>query len=367
MIKLSILVPTKNRADQLDVVLRSFIQLESLEEIEVVVQDNSNVLNKKCVSNVYFPLNLKYFYKSESIAISDNIQLGLDNCSGAYILIVGDDDFVHPNIIQYVNRCIEEDIEILTYSAGRYWWPNVENKSLGIESNSVWLKPTYSSRITTVLSSKSLTDFEQSGCVFIGEMPRGYHGIVKACLYQKLRKRYGSTVLGSSPDIAIAIALSLMVERFSYIEFPLTFYGASKNSGGGYTVQQSHHSSVDKLPFLRDETKNNWPEIVPRYWTERIIYLVTYLEVMSKANQPTNIFLEKFYARALVEEFHLRHVFLKFLLSGNIKINKFKLVKYFMRYRLGKFRNKYIKGRDKTITRDLCPNQVVFFMSEKLQ
>ncbi|MCQ8914358.1 glycosyltransferase, partial [Escherichia albertii] len=74
MIKLSILIPTKNRSEYLDDVLSSLLTWNR-DDFEIIIQDNSNDLKTHNVVKKYrHDHRIKYFYVKEHLSVIDNFE-----------------------------------------------------------------------------------------------------------------------------------------------------------------------------------------------------------------------------------------------------------------------------------------------------
>ena len=124
--------------------------------------------------------------------------------------------------------------------------------------------------------------------------------------------RSGRYVNGASPDMALAIAVAFELSSHVKVNIPLTVYGASKNSGGGWTAAQNHFGKITDQPHLPQYTKDLWSERLPPIWSEHTIYPQTAIEVMRFMGQPDTLDYGAFYASMLVNEPHLRRYVLPF-------------------------------------------------------
>ena len=116
-ILLSIAIPTKDRYEP----LKSFIKLvESFDsnEVELVIQDNTKD-NKEIVQFINEESDpiIKYFHIEEPISMSKNCDEAVKNCEGKYVCLIGDDDFVVKELIDFVRYMDENEIEAARFMA----------------------------------------------------------------------------------------------------------------------------------------------------------------------------------------------------------------------------------------------------------
>ena len=95
--KLTICIPTFNRASKLDFLLQNMAKIESsiLNEIEVKIYDNNSDDNtQNVVYNYINVFNLKYKKQVRNIGGIRNVLDIIQDCSGQYVWVIGDDDYI---------------------------------------------------------------------------------------------------------------------------------------------------------------------------------------------------------------------------------------------------------------------------------
>lgn len=358
---LSILVPTKDRYHTLRIVVDSILNSISRSDVQVVVQDNSSQKESFQVSDN----RVKYNFEAKALAISDNIDEGLSICDGKYIVIIGDDDFVSPSIMQYVDQLNKINGDILNYGACHYWWPEVSNSEL--KSASLWLDTREANDPVLQMkrTDKCVKEFLDSGGTEIRQLPKGYHGIVSKRLYNKISNTFGSFVPASSPDMAIAAALSFIVDGYHYTDKALTVFGASKKSGAGMTISKTHNANIENVPFLRKGIREKWCPELPTYWSQRIIYPQSFFEVKELAKSEQRINMTACYAAILVYEWHTFREVGSFILKRVIKDKKLmSFIAKLCKKGLGRF---YLKIKGETpsthkVLKNIMPQDVLKYI-----
>lgn len=97
MIKLSIAIPTYNRAKYLNDTLESvYAEINGCREsrIEVVVSDNNSTDETCEIVSRYNDYGIKYIKNRQNLGFDANIDLLAKNCNGEYILYLSDDDIL---------------------------------------------------------------------------------------------------------------------------------------------------------------------------------------------------------------------------------------------------------------------------------
>lgn len=106
-IKLSIIIPTYNRAEYLKKCL-SRVLANNYENLEVLVCDNASEDNTSQIINSFIDTRLKYFKNEKNIGPERNILKLLENATGDYIFFLTDDDLLNKNAIIETVKIIDE-------------------------------------------------------------------------------------------------------------------------------------------------------------------------------------------------------------------------------------------------------------------
>jgi hypothetical protein len=184
----------------------------------------------------------------------------------------------------------------------------------------------------------------------------------------QIKVKTGTYLPGSSPDIAFSTALLLVLDKYYFVNFPLSVFGASKNSGGGMTARKQHYGKIEDQKFLPKNIVENWNPLIPRIWSEKTIYAQTVTEVLKifKSNLQFNYIT--FYGTMLAYEPYL----VKFLIPsvrlycGFNFLNYFKIGYVFIKKKLGIFYRK-IKFFSKSYEYDVVIAKDVNVVMEKLK
>lgn len=280
---LSIVIPTKNRYNCLLPVLDTFIKNIEGQNYEIIVQDNTenntsvlDYFENKCDSRI------KYFYTKEHLDVTQNCNKAVENSTGKYICMIGDDDLVSPYIMRIVDMLDKQKIDCLTYTAGNYLWPEVKvvnpNK---YNSPSTMTLYDYSTALHLKHSEEEMNRVLQMGGIYFLGLPRLYHGIVKREILSRLKEKFGGSTYfpGPSPDMAISAALYTVLDNYYYMNYPVTITGVSSTSAAGLGVRNAHVGKIEDQPFLPARTKEIWDKYIPRIWTGFTIYAESIHEV----------------------------------------------------------------------------------------
>lgn len=276
---ISILIATKNRQKYCLSAVESILNLTD-KNIQVVVQDNSD---DRSLETMILPFmgdsRLIYRYTPPPFSSIDNFNAAIELATGEYICLIGDDDGINPEIITAAAWAKANNIDCLVGNLkANYRWENTgEKKFLHIKvvSNSLIIGD-FDGTAKKVDPKVSLKKLVQNGCTNYMEFdfPKLYHGVVKREIFEQLKLETGAYLKGLSPDIYAAIALSLKINQFVVVDYPLTIPGVcSLSSSIQEGEQKTNSKDLESAPHLRDrKTPYNWEENVPRIYCVQTIW-----------------------------------------------------------------------------------------------
>lgn len=339
-ILLSVIIPTKDRYTTLIPVLKSFLKYIESDEIEFIVQDNSE--NKEDLGDIILDERIIYDYIPISMSIKENTTEAIHKINGEYTIFIGDDDLLSPHIIDIVKLMKEKNMNCLIYNAGYYWWNSVDfvNETYYHKKRAFWEPTNLNLNFVKMNSEKELDNVLLNGAGGMLNLARYYHGIIKTSLLHEIKKETGYFLNGSSPDMGFAASLNLIVKEYFFINFPISIYGASKNSGGGWTASKKHFGKIEEQKHLPKNIKDLWDNKIPYIWSETSIYGQTMYEILSQFKVDKKINYSALYATMLAFEPYL-FSYIKPKLFNHLRNNPFSSIsvaKYYAKRKLGSFK-----------------------------
>lgn len=344
---LSIIIPTKNRYSTLFSVVDMILSFNLNDEIEIVIQDNSdnNAEALEFVSQRNKYKNLRYFYCSENLSQTGNSDKAVYNSTGEFVCFIGDDDGVMPNIVEVTKWMKEHDFKALRSYKPNYYWPDQKSNFLSSDISGVLrYQPWKDNNFHIIKTQKALDDTLKHGGVSMKLLPCVYHGIVERKMLDLIYNKTGSFFPGPSPDMANAIALTQVIDRYVQVDYPVIISGKSVNSIGGAGVLHQHVSKIEDVAHLPKDTAKYWEPRIPKYWTGPTIWaesVLKALKVFENENAIKRFNYDYLYAYLMV--FHKKQaeqIFNNFELEENklslLKLNIFLYrVKMFLKNRMG--------------------------------
>ncbi|MRX67934.1 Glycosyl transferase family 2 [Flavobacterium resistens] len=311
---LSVIIPTKNRYECLYPVVSALLKYIESENVEFIIQDNSDVNSEALLFfNTLKDDRVKYFYHPGNMSIIENTILAIDNAAGKYQIFIGDDDLVSPYIYEFALFMDKENIKSLVYNPAYYWWNTVEfiNETYFHRKKALWLPNNQLLQFVEKNSDEELNIMLESGAGIFQGLPKFYHGIVRRDVLEEIKNITGTYLPGASPDIAFSTAIAFVIDKYFYVNFPVSIFGASKNSGGGMTARNKHYGKIEEQKHLPKKTIDNWNPLVPKIWSEKTIYAQTVTEVLSEFNSSKKFNYISFYGTMLAYEPYLFSELLK--------------------------------------------------------
>lgn len=123
--KISFLIPTKNRLDLVKHAVGSILAQDKI-DLEIVISDNCSDDDYAGYVDSLEDSRVVYRRLGEAVSVTKNWQSALDMSSGDYILMMGDDDAVTPNFQDDVAPWLNDRSPDVVYLAAyHYGYPNV--------------------------------------------------------------------------------------------------------------------------------------------------------------------------------------------------------------------------------------------------
>jgi glycosyltransferase involved in cell wall biosynthesis len=279
---LSIVIPTRNRFTTLINVVDMILGFNSNDDIEIVIQDNSDnnteildfLKERKEFSN------LKYFYESERISVIQNSDKAILNATGEYICFIGDDDGVMPYIIDIVRWMKLNHVKALKSYKPIYLWPGQNSRMELTDKSGILRFDKFHYRFKSVSINFALNYTLKVGATSMEMLPGLYHGIVKKQTLDEIYHTCKSFFPGPSPDMANAVALTKFISSFIHCEFPVIITGNSPKSTGGLGLLKKHIAKIEEVSHLPKDTAENWSQKIPKYWTGPTIWAESFLKAL---------------------------------------------------------------------------------------
>ena len=233
--KISFLIPSKNRLALLKRCLQTIYMQEGDLEFEIVISDNaSNEDYRSYVEELRDP-RIVYFRQPNALPVTDNWCAALSQATGDYVLMLGDDDGLAPDFFSTVRQFLLPDGPDIVYLAAyHYCYPNVLPKTLGGYLASVGceflpndggpfcLLPHYARDLAT-----SVLDFRHRYGL------NAQHFLIRRSFIDEISD-IGPIYQSPYPDFFAAVVTFIRAHSITVIPKPLVVIGISPKSFGAY-------------------------------------------------------------------------------------------------------------------------------------
>ena len=334
---LSVVVPTKNRYKYLKYLIELIASFKS-NEIELVIQDNSDD-NSEFVSYLE-DLNygfIRYDYINGQIPMAINSDKAILNSTGEFVSFLGDDDGTTRYILDCAKWMKKNGVEAVKSAQINYYWPDIAQGTQKTSNSAAIDYLPFTGDIKYVSAYKELLRILKEGIPNRGNMPLVYHSIVRRDILDKVYEKTGSFFPGNSPDISNAVGLSLVVDKYAIIDYPLAFSGWSMFHGGGvHATGKKGHPAINEVPWFRPDAEANWDKNVPRIAAGTMIWAdsaISALKNMEMENLYQEINFGKLYARFVLGNPDYRNY------VDEVCTNKVAFKREFVKAYLGKYIN----------------------------
>ena len=232
--KLSLVIPTRERAGYLAVALRSALTAADKAgcAVEVVVSDNASTDDTAAVVQGCTDPRLVTLHSERRLSMRENFEFALSGTTGSHIVFIGDDDAVLPNGLRILSRLIAaDDPDIVKWRVLNYLWPD---PALGTQGSLKVRPPLLDGRLQRIDPSAVLDRFARADFRTYHEGGMIYHGCVSRRLIDAvIASGRGPYFRGSSPDVFTSLQALMISDRpMLRINLPLTLGGASPRSNG---------------------------------------------------------------------------------------------------------------------------------------
>lgn len=252
-ILISVVIPTRNRSQELVHCLRSF-RNQATNNFEVVVFDNSDahlkLQTREVVEQSGVP-QARYHSSAEPLAMTDSWEAAVACSKGEHFTIIGDDDTVMPHGLDVLEMLVRKHPgEVINWQPPWYYWSNCPNEDLA----NTFRLPAASHPLQRHASQQQLN----SVCSYKEEftrLPTVYTSLIPIALYELAKGRFGRFFHTRSPDIGAAFMIGALTS--SYLTSPLPFFiaGISGRSNGGANITSNVErevSSPQTPPQIKD-------------------------------------------------------------------------------------------------------------------
>ncbi len=253
--KFSVLLPTRNRLILLKYAVET-VRRQNYDNWEIIISDNFSEEDVAGYVQSLRDPRIKYSRTESFIPVTYNWNNALDNCTGDYIIMLGDDDGLMRGYFSTLNKLIEkfDSPDFLYTNAFLYAYPGV------LPGAPDGFVKTYSHRKIFLSASEPFFLKNSDAMKFVKDsldfrMTFDYNmqfSLVSRKLIEKM-KRFGPFYQSPYPDYYASNAIMLEAERILVVPQPLVSIGISPKSFGFYYFNDAESNGNKFLNNLPDQ------------------------------------------------------------------------------------------------------------------
>lgn len=256
---LSIIIPTRDRPDTLQVCLEA-LRREKCASLEIVVQDNASAPVTRQVVEMASKLDnrIAYHRSEQRLSQRHNFESGLAAARGDYLSIIGDDDAFYRGAPQWLVKMLQRQRpDAIRWSLTAYIWPSLCNQNVGMFSFNY--KSFFGGWRRRSMRESARRIARAGGNSWDNILV--YHGAISRLLYENIKDRSGGTFFSYHlPDVYAHNVMPFvegpgLTGDFLDVQHPLTVYGMSGHSSGASWSVAASSASGGQSPGERWEAE----------------------------------------------------------------------------------------------------------------
>ena len=283
---LSVIIPTRNRQIYCKAAVCQILE-HKWEGVEICIQDNSEDDSLQAWVASLHTSNVVYNYHPGILSFVDNFSEAVSLAHGKYLCMIGDDDGVLPSLVRLV-----EEMELKNADAAIpalsfiYFWPSnqhiVGNSEIGVLVSHLYSEQPESSTKIINGGEDGLKKLLQNGIqnYYSYDIPRLYHGIVRREVFDTIKATTGHYFGGLTPDMYMAVALSLTCKKVLRVNYSVTISGICPTSGSSDSATGKHTGELKDAPHFRGHEAYEWDKLIPAFYSVDTIWADTLLHAL---------------------------------------------------------------------------------------
>jgi glycosyltransferase involved in cell wall biosynthesis len=298
---LSIIIPTRNRAEQCAKTVVSVLAFPG--DFELVLFDSSET--DELAGHLPPDPRVRIVKGSPAFNMTQCFEAAVAEARGDFVCMIGDDDGVTPQLFAWVEQAALEGLHSVTTDPdyfAMYNWPGLKSRYFGdANTGKLFLKQGTGAERTADLAAER-SAFLANGGQGCGPLPRVYHGLVRRSLLEAMRARFGRCFDGVSPDVSFSYFAALLERPHKVIDKPLAISGQSLGSNAGRSAMREHKGDLWSDPHMQRYRGVHWPADVPQFFSVETVWgqaTLSAVEVAGGAERGQFGFA-RYYARLLV-------------------------------------------------------------------
>ncbi|MGV1826592.1 glycosyltransferase family 2 protein [Agrobacterium vitis] len=243
---LSICVPSRNRQIYFQKTIEGLLRNKRT-DVEFIFTDNSDdpaIMNDFMADIVKDPRIVYLPTTDKVLSMMDNWERAAHASQGEWVVFIGDDDFVEPDVAGLILRITEvsPDIEALAWGALSYFWP-VDGEMAGsvtVPFDHSVIRVPKADLMRRMFGWHEPTSVPTSGFSI-------YHSAVRRCLLERIYTKYNHRYFEHAVvDYDMAMKVIVEGKGFAFSQRPFSMFGA---------CPQSNSFSIGRLEDTKERAR----------------------------------------------------------------------------------------------------------------
>lgn len=261
MMRISLLIPTRERAETLRATLRNVTTIDD-PDLEIIVSDNASTDATPDVIAGQLDPRIRMVRTASRLSQRQNFEHAVSAASGEYLMMIGDDDAVLARQWPLLRAILAERKPMaLSWPALFYHWPGEAKRGGGGR-----LRLTRKTLFGPLIERTSAEHLASIRCLERTRedvSPKLYHGLMSRRLIEALRTKTGMVVGSGQVDAYMSAAALPFMESYLYLRHPLSVLGMGPKSGGSSIAAQHRADDANDSARLVAEEAAADPVIEP--------------------------------------------------------------------------------------------------------
>lgn len=273
--RFTVIIPQKNRAEFLMHTIRTCM-IQDYPNFEIIVSDDCSTDNSVEIVNSLAEQDkrIKLFAHDKHLGMRDNFEFALNQVKSGYVIALGGDDGLVPGCISRMNSIISETkTELLTWRPAGFIYSEKEDEPSFFSIPRVSKKGIQWIKSEDFLNRMSRTLWYQTDICPMIYMK----GVASIDLINRVKSRTkdGCFYYCPTPDGFSGIVLAGEVEKYVYIEEPLSIVGTTTKSQGKNYSRNDETSQKEAQEFFNDNIRRTMHQYLASQPYSPLVTLMT--------------------------------------------------------------------------------------------
>ena len=251
-VKLSIVIPTRNRGKYLHYAIATCLEQKSIPH-QIIILDNNSSDDTAQIVDIFLRKGypIEYYRSEKPLPMSLNWRRGLDYTTGEYVIFIGDDDGIVADGIEVLASAMEEvRAPVYSWTRSDFTWPCLSEIVWGLPCSYIRASRGNNSYVevgkNTLKALKFCLKFRPES---YGWLPMFYNSAISVEVIRTGMQMTGDKYfVGQCPDIVSGLLHMSLTSKVVYLDRSITINGGSSASNGSLenTLQRKEFDALNE-------------------------------------------------------------------------------------------------------------------------